>query len=49
MYNNHHIKNNSLEMKEELEENKKYCNKICKTAMMTCMNFEFLGKHVEWI
>lgn len=28
---------NSLEMKEELEENKKYCNKICKTAMMTCM------------
>ena len=40
---------NSLEMKEELEENKKYCNKICKTAMMTCMNFEFLGKHVEWI
>lgn len=27
----------SREMKEELEENKKYCNEICKTPMMTCM------------
>ena len=27
----------SREMKEELEENKKYCNEVCRTPMMTCM------------
>ena len=51
----------SLEMLEELEENKKYCNENCKTPMMYCMRklqnshdvlydrFKCLGKHIERI